>query len=118
MMTLNTKGVKYRSVEFSHAAHASGRYLPDGDCVTCHHEHEGDDAPEGCRECHAIGGDADEKKLKSRASHSKHFPFPKEPDQDQVSCVGCHKSQNELRKLGQRKGEVAPFKCTACHKRK
>lgn len=118
VMTLNTEGEKYRSVEFSHAAHASGGYLPGGDCITCHHDHEGDDAPEGCPECHLPGGDAEEKNAKSRATHSKQFPYPKEPGRPQVSCMGCHKSQNELLELGKRQGETAPIKCAACHKKK
>jgi hypothetical protein len=50
--------------------------------------------------------------------HKKTLPFPKEEGQEQVSCVGCHKSQNELLAMGKRTGEKAPTKCTLCHTRK
>ena len=78
----------------------------------------GDDAPEACSSCHDIGGDADEEKLKTRSVHSKNQGFPRTGDQEQTSCVGCHKSMNSLLKAGKREGEAAPTKCTACHKRK
>lgn len=117
-ITLNTDGKKYNSVEFAHLAHASNQYMPDGQCQTCHHTQEGDDSPEPCSDCHEIGGDADEEKKKSRAVHKKTLRFPKPEDQEQVSCVGCHKSQNELLEMGKRSGEKAPTKCTLCHSRK
>ncbi len=117
-IVLNTDGVKYETVKFAHLAHASNQYMPDGQCQTCHHTQEGDDSPEACSECHSIGGDADEEKKKTRAVHTKNLPFPKEKGQEQVSCVGCHRSQNELLAMGKREGEKAPTKCTLCHTRK
>jgi hypothetical protein len=117
-MTLNTDGVKYHKVTFNHLAHASNQYMPDGQCQTCHHTQEGDDSPEACSECHEIGGDADEEKKKTRSVHTKNLVFPKPKGQEQVSCIGCHKSQNELLSMGKRTGEKAPVKCTNCHKRK
>jgi hypothetical protein len=118
VVILNTDGVKYNSVEFAHLAHASNQYMPDGECQTCHHTQEGDESPEACSECHEIGGDADEEKKKTRSVHQKNLKFPKPEDQEQVSCVGCHKSQNQLLEMGKRTGEKAPTKCTLCHTRK
>ncbi len=46
------------------------------------------------------------------------MPFPKEAGQEQVSCVGCHQSQNALLGSGQRAGENAPTECSLCHKKK
>ncbi len=118
VMILNTDGEKYNEVEFAHLAHASDQYMPNGECQTCHHTQEGDESPASCSECHDIGGDADEEKKKTRAVHSKKHPFPRSGDQEQTSCVGCHKSQNELLAMGKREGEKAPTKCTLCHTRK
>ncbi|MFT5443088.1 MAG: hypothetical protein ACI8W3_002133 [Myxococcota bacterium] len=118
VISLNTNGDKYLAVDFPHLAHASKQYLPDGNCSDCHHTQEGDDAPEACSTCHDIGGDADEEKKKTRSVHSKNQGFPRTGDQEQTSCVGCHKSMNALLEAGKRDGEAAPTKCTACHKRK
>ena len=118
VISLNTAGTKYLPVEFPHLAHASKQYLPNGACRDCHHTQEGDEAPEACSTCHEIDGDADEDKQKTRAVHTKNKGFPRTGDQEQTSCVGCHKSQNALLTAGQRTGEPAPTKCTACHKRK
>jgi len=118
VIPMNIDGVKYLTVEFPHLAHASNQYLPNGKCNDCHHTHEGDDAPEACSSCHDIGGDADEEGKKKRAFHTKNKGFPREADQEETSCVGCHKSQNALLAAGQREGEKAPTKCTTCHKRK
>ncbi len=117
-ITMNTDGDKYDVVKFLHLAHASKEYVPNGECQTCHHTQEGDESPEACSECHEIGGDADEEKKKKRAFHKKALRFPMEEGQEQVSCVGCHKSQNELLAMGKRTGEKAPTKCTLCHTRK
>ena len=68
--------------------------------------------------CHDIGGDADEDIAKKRFAHNKNKGFPRSGDQEETSCVGCHKSQNALLKAGKREGEKAPTKCTTCHKRK
>ncbi len=114
---LNSDGVKYNEMEFAHLAHASNQYMPDGECQTCHHTQEGDDSPEACSSCHDIGGDAEEERKKTRAVHTKTLSFPKESGQEQVSCVGCHKSQNQLLSMGKRTGEKAPTKCTLCHTR-
>ena len=118
VIVVNTDGEKYNSFEFSHLAHASNQYLPDGTCVTCHHTQEGDESPEACSSCHEIGGEADEERSKARAYHKKSLGFPPDEDQEQVSCVGCHKSQNELLAMGKRDGDKAPTKCTLCHTRK
>lgn len=117
VITLNTNGKKYEKVEFPHLAHASKQYLPNGQCVDCHHTQEGDEAPEACSDCHDIGGDAEEDSAKKRAYHTKNAGFPREPDQEHTSCVGCHKSMNALLDAGERQGEKAPTKCTNCHAR-
>jgi hypothetical protein len=119
VITLNTSGKKYNSVEFPHLAHASKRYLPNGACNDCHHTHEDDDeSPEACSSCHDIGGDADEDRAKTRAVHSKNKGFPRESGQEETSCVGCHKSLNAALQAGARQGDKAPTKCTSCHSRK
>jgi hypothetical protein len=118
VVILNSNGKKYNKVEFAHLAHASNQYMPDGQCQTCHHTQEGDESPEACNTCHEIGGDADEEKAKKRYVHTKTLSFPKPEGQEQVSCVGCHKSQNELLEMGKRTGDKAPTKCTLCHTRK
>jgi hypothetical protein len=118
VIVMNTDGVKYNSVEFAHLAHASNQYVPDGQCQTCHHTQEGEDSPQACNDCHDIGGDADEEKKKKRSVHTKKLPFPREDGQEHTSCVGCHRSQNELLTMGKRSGEKAPTKCTLCHTRK
>jgi len=114
---LNADGEKYNPVKFNHLAHASKKYVADGTCQTCHHTQEGDDSPEPCSQCHEVGGEADEEKKKSRAVHTKDLPYPKEDGQEHVSCVGCHKTQNEQLAMGTRKGKQAPTKCTGCHTR-
>ena len=113
-ITLDPDGKK-GAVEFTHKDHAGGAYLPGGDCTTCHHTQEGDAKPDPCSSCHAVGGEAGEKKAKTKASHSKKLGFPKASGVEQVSCVGCHKSQNELLEAGKREGESAPTKCKGCH---
>jgi hypothetical protein len=117
VIVLNEGGVKYQSMEFPHLAHAGDDYLPGGDCQTCHHTQEGTDTPEACSECHDIGGDAEEEKAKKRFAHAKTKGFPKEPDQEEVSCVGCHKSMNAMLAAGEREGDKAPTKCTVCHEK-
>jgi hypothetical protein len=117
-LILNKDGEKKQTVKFSHLAHASKDYVPGIECSTCHHTLEGDEKPEGCHNCHDVGGDADETKKKTKATHSKQHPYPKEVGQEQVSCYGCHKAQNALLEAGKRKGDVAPTKCTACHAKK
>ncbi|MBW2725485.1 MAG: SH3 domain-containing protein [Deltaproteobacteria bacterium] len=117
VITLNTDGEKYLSVKFPHLAHASKQYLPNGSCNDCHHTQEGDEAPEACITCHEIGGDADEDKKKKRAVHTKNKGFPRQGDQEETSCVGCHKSMNSLLEASKREGDPAPTKCTVCHKR-
>ena len=119
VIVLNTNGKKYNSVEFPHLAHSSMQYLPNGTCNDCHHTLEGDDeAPEACDSCHNIGGDADEDRAKTRATHSKKKGFPREAGQEETSCVGCHKSMNAALKAGTRQGEKAPSKCKSCHTKK
>ena len=119
IFTLNPNGKKYQTVRFTHSAHADKNYVAGIQCQTCHHTQEADEKPEKCLNCHNIDGDAEETKLKTRATHSKAHPFPKESaDQESVSCVGCHKTQNSLLEAGQRAGEKAPTKCTGCHKKK
>jgi hypothetical protein len=103
-MVLNKNGVKYQSVKFDHKAHAGKKYLPEGDCVTCHHTNEGE-KPVGCNKCHDVGGDAGETKLKTNAVHDK------TPEAGHTSCLSCHKA-------AQAKGKDAPTKCTACHAKK
>ncbi|HEB88655.1 MAG TPA: hypothetical protein ENI85_03710 [Deltaproteobacteria bacterium] len=63
-------------------------------------------------------GDADEEKAKKRYVHTKGLSFPKEPDQEQISCVSCHKAMNARLAAGERTGNKAPVKCTQCHARK
>ena len=117
--TLNPNGEKYQTVRFTHSAHADKNYVAGIQCQTCHHTQEGDDKPEKCSNCHDVDGDAGETKLKTNATHSKAHPFPKESaDQEQVSCIGCHKAQNSLLEAGRRSGKQAPTKCTGCHKKK
>ena len=53
--------------------------------------------------------------LKPLDAHTKKKPFPMAPDQEEVSCVGCHKSMNAMLKAGERQGDKAPTKCTTCH---
>ena len=115
VIVLNTAGKKYKSLEFSHKKHAGNDYLPGGDCQTCHHTQEGNESPESCNACHEIDGDAEETKAKKRFAHTKKKSFPKAPDQEEVSCVGCHKSMNAMLKTGERQGDKAPTKCTTCH---
>lgn len=117
VIEMNKDGVKYLEVQFPHKKHAGNDYLPDGQCQTCHHTLEDDEQPEGCNECHDIGGDADEEKAKKRYAHAKSKGFPKGPDQEEVSCVGCHKSMNAMLKAGKREGEKAPTKCVLCHEK-
>ena len=117
-MIMNKDGVKYDRVRFPHSKHAGNDYLPSGDCQTCHHTQEGSDSPESCNTCHDIDGDAEELKAKKRFAHSKKKTFPKDPDQEEVSCVGCHKSMNKMLASGDREGDKAPTKCTTCHERK
>jgi len=117
VIVLNEDGVKYQSLEFPHLEHAGDDYLPGGDCQTCHHTQEGNDAPEACSECHDIGGDAEEEKAKKRFAHAKKKGFPKGLDQEEVSCVGCHKSMNAMLAAGEREGDKAPTKCTVCHEK-
>jgi hypothetical protein len=118
VIVLNKEGVKYNSLKFSHAKHAGNEYMPGGNCQTCHHTQESNESPESCNTCHNIGGDAEEEKAKKRYAHNKKKPFPLGPDQEQVSCAGCHKSMNDMLKAGERQGEKAPNKCTNCHTRK
>jgi hypothetical protein len=116
---LNPNGEKYQTVRFTHSAHADKNYVAGIQCQTCHHTQEGDEKPEKCSTCHDIDGDAGETKLKTNATHSNAHPFPKDSaDQEQVSCIGCHKAQNSLLEAGQRSGKQAPTKCTGCHKKK
>jgi hypothetical protein len=117
-LILNKDGVKKQTVEFSHLAHASKEYVPGIECSTCHHTLEDEEKPEGCHNCHDVGGDADETKKKTRATHSKQHPYPKEVCQEQVSCYACHKAQNALLEAGKRSGDEAPTKCTSCHAKK
>ncbi len=118
VLILNPNGEKYQTVRFTHAAHANKEYVVDIQCQTCHHTQEGDERPLKCQECHGPGGEAGEEGLRTRATHTKDKPFPKEPGQEEVSCIGCHRSQNILLEAGQRSGKEAPTKCTSCHKRK
>lgn len=118
VIVMNKDGVKYNSLKFPHAKHAGNDYMPGGNCQTCHHTQEGDESPESCNTCHNIDGDAEEEKAKKRFAHNKKKPFPMGPDQEQVSCAGCHKSMNNMLKAGEREGEKAPNKCTNCHTRK
>ena len=117
VIRMNTNGKKYKKVKFPHRKHATGLFYSEMTCQTCHHTQEDDDSPEGCNECHDIDGDADEEKAKKRFVHAKGLDFPKEPDQEQVSCVSCHKAMNALLADGDREGEKAPVKCTQCHAR-
>jgi len=117
-LILNTAGEKYEPVEFSHAAHANARYTKGIECVTCHHTHEGDGPPDPCSDCHDVGGEADEDRKKTRSAHEKAKPFPFEPGQEEVSCLGCHKAQNAVLSSGGRSGKKAPTKCTGCHSKK
>jgi hypothetical protein len=64
--------------------------------------------------------DEDEEPLEDRAkvksAHSKQFPFPMEPGQTKVSCIGCHLAQNALLADAKRSGLEAPTYCTqGCH---
>jgi len=116
---MNMGGAKYEAVAFPHLAHASKRYLPNGTCNACHHSLEGDDVPEDCGGCHAGGGEAKEQQgKKKRYVHTKGLGYPREPRQKQTSCVGCHQTQNVALIGGQRGGDHAPTKCTACHTRR
>ncbi|HEB88920.1 MAG TPA: hypothetical protein ENI85_05055 [Deltaproteobacteria bacterium] len=118
-IVMNTNGKKYKKFRFPHKKHATGVFLPEMTCQTCHHTLEGDDeSPVACNECHDIGGDADEEKAKKRYVHTKGLSFPKEPDQEQISCVSCHKAMNARLAAGERTGNKAPVKCTQCHARK
>ncbi len=117
-IVMNTNGKKYKKFKFPHKKHATGVFLPEMTCQTCHHTLEGDDeSPVACNECHDIGGDADEEKAKKRYVHTKGLSFPKEPDQEQISCVSCHKAMNARLAAGERTGNKAPVKCTQCHAR-
>ncbi len=115
---MNKNGKKYASMRCPHRKHAGNEYLPGGDCQTCHHQQEADEKPEACSECHSIGGDAEEEKAKTRFVHTKKKGYPKGPDQEEVSCVGCHRSLNAMLEAGTREGDKAPTKCTICHERK
>lgn len=118
ILTLNPNGEKYQTARFTHSAHANKDYVVAIQCQVCHHTQEGDEKPEKCEQCHKIGGEAGEEVLKTRAVHTKDKPFPKEAGQDEVSCVGCHSSENVLLEAGQRSGKEAPTKCIACHQKK
>ena len=117
VIRMNTNGKKYKKVKFPHRKHATGLFYTEMTCQTCHHTQEDDDSPVACNECHDIDGDADEEKAKKRYVHTKGLDFPKEPDQEQISCVSCHKAMNALLADGEREGEKAPVKCTKCHAR-
>ena len=116
--TLNPNGEKYEPVHFAHAAHASKKYGADVQCQTCHHTQIGDEKPEKCETCHNVGGKAGEQKPQTQAVHAKDKPFPKQADQKEVSCIGCHQAQNTLLAEGKRSGKEAPTKCLGCHERK
>jgi hypothetical protein len=117
VIRMNLDGKKYKRVKFPHRKHATGLFYGEMTCQTCHHTQEDDDSPVACNECHELDGDADEEKAKKRYVHAKGLDFPKEPDQEQVSCVSCHKAMNVLLADGEREGEKAPVKCTQCHAR-
>jgi hypothetical protein len=114
---MNTDGKKYKSFKFPHRKHATGRLYNDIACQTCHHTLEGDDSPQSCNECHAIGGDADEEKTKKFYAHAKGLEFAGAREQEEISCASCHKAMNRLLAAGEREGEKAPVKCTQCHAR-
>ncbi len=118
IFTLNPNGEKYQIVRFTHSAHASKDYVVAIQCQVCHHTQERDEKPAKCQQCHNVGGEAGEESLKTRAVHAKDKAFPKESGQEEVSCIGCHTSQNVLLEAGKRSGKEAPTKCTACHQRK
>ncbi|MFP6656347.1 MAG: cytochrome c3 family protein [Myxococcota bacterium] len=115
VMILNPDGKKFKIVEFSHRKHAVGEFSSGVTCQTCHHTQEDDSPPVGCNECHELDGDADEKKTKKRSTHKKGLSFPMDSDQEEISCVSCHKALNKLLAAGEREGEKAPSKCTQCH---
>lgn len=115
---LNQDGEKRSTVRFTHSTHSAPDYVIGIECQTCHHTQEGEDKPEACSSCHDVGGEADEKSLKSKATHTKSLGFPKSPGQEQVSCIGCHTAQNRLLDEGKRSGEEAPTKCSDCHEKK
>ena len=118
VLILNPDGDRYQPFSFSHAAHSAPDFLPRMTCTTCHHTHEDTSRPLGCTECHDIDGDAGEAKKKTNGTHKKH-PFPLEsPDQEYVSCLGCHKTQNALIKAGLAQGELSPASCSSCHKKR
>jgi hypothetical protein len=115
VIILNTDGKKFKTVEFSHLKHATGEFSSGVTCQSCHHTQEDDSSPDGCNECHDLGGDADEKKTKKRYAHKKGLAFPMDSNQEEISCVSCHKALNKLLAAGEREGEKAPSKCTQCH---
>lgn len=117
-MTLNQNGEEYQTVKFNHAAHASEKYVPGVTCQTCHHTQKGDEKPEKCSKCHALGGEAKETKKKSKGAHNKDDVYPKQGEQKGVSCIGCHTAENALLEAGKRSGKEAPTKCTPCHEEK
>jgi hypothetical protein len=116
--TLNANGEKYAPFSFAHAQHANAKYGAGVQCQTCHHTQKGDEKPQKCETCHNVGGEAGEKKLQSQSVHAKDKPFPMQPGQEQVSCIGCHTAQNALLTEGKRTGKEAPTKCLGCHEKK
>ncbi len=104
-LTLNKNGERKNPVKFTHTAHASEKYVPGVTCKTCHHTQKGNEKPEDCMSCHNVGGDAEETSAKTRATHKDSAV----PGGKHVSCVGCHKSMNELN------AKSAPTECRDCH---
>ena len=96
---MNEHGKKFQPFTFDHAAHITKDQLVDGTCSSCHHtQKDGASAPQPCRDCHSVGGEAGEKKLKAKAYHSKKSTWEGPGDDGGISCVGCHKSYNKALK--------------------
>lgn len=116
---LNEDGKKFKPFTFDHAAHTTPPYLFDGTCSSCHHTQKDDSAaPKPCGDCHDVGGEAEEKKLKAKAYHSKKSSWEGAGDTGGISCLGCHKSYNSALKDGSKEGNKAPSKCSGCHAKK
>ncbi len=85
-------------VTFEHSKHAEIA----GDCTTCHHKMEGDEAPKGCSECHVSKPTDDTPKL-MKAVHD--------------SCWGCHQKKLDagLAAGPVKKGPDGKMACKTCH---
>ena len=89
--TFNKDSKIFEPVTFPHLNH----YEIIGDCKTCHHHHNQEDATPACKKCHNEAFDPDniEKPGLKGAFHRKCMGCHKEYGSGPVVCVNCHKGK-------------------------